>query len=105
MFTTISAEAGNRNGIIQGEFPIWVTFETEFKGRGGWSLIAHVDYDGQKSTHTTYTTDSMFIDSLSDIESYDEKQLAIMERMLNDDVVMNIVMWCKEVQDELAQDN
>jgi hypothetical protein len=25
--------------------------------------------------------------------------------MLNDDVVMNIVMWCKEVQDELAQDN
>jgi hypothetical protein len=105
MFTTISAETGNRNGIIQGEFPIWVTFETEFKGRGGWNLIAHVDYEGQTSTHTTYTTNSMFIDSLSDIESYDEKQLAIMDYMFNDDVVFNIVSWCEEVQDELAQDN
>ena len=105
MNTTISAEAGNRNGIIHGEFPIFVTFETKFKGRGGWNLIAHVDYEGQTSTHTTYTTDSSFIDSLSDIDTYDEKQLALMERMFNDDVVMNIVMFCKEVQEDLAQNN
>jgi hypothetical protein len=103
MFTTIDAQH-NRNGIIEGEFPIWVTFETEFKGRGGWNLIAHVDYEGQKSTFTRYITDSMFIDSLSDIDSYDDKQLAIMDYMFNDDVVFNIVSWCEEVQEDLAQE-
>jgi len=103
MFTTIDAQH-NRNGIIQGEFQIYVTFETEFKGRGGWNLIAHVDYEGQKSTHTRYITDSMFIDSLSEIESYDDKQLAIMDYMFNDDVVFNIVSWCEEVNEELAQE-
>jgi len=102
MFTIINAE-NNRNGIIKGEFYVWVTFETEFKGRGGWNLIANVDYEGHKSIHTRYITDSMFIDSLSDIESYEKKQSSIMDRMFNDDVLFNIASWCEELRDELIK--
>jgi hypothetical protein len=102
MFTIVNAE-NNRNGIIQGEFPIWVTFETEFKGRGGFNLIAHVEYENKKSIHTRYITDSIFIDSLSDIESYEEKQEVIKEYMFNDNVIFNIALWCEEVNEELNE--
>jgi len=74
MTTTVTTQSGR-------EVEVALYFTKEFKGRGGWNIICEATIgkgngyvNGFTKKLSFYTTDSEFIDSLSDDLNYDEKQ-------------------------------
>lgn len=82
------------------QFEIETYFAHEFQGRGGWNVICEVSFKGEKKTFRHYTTDSMFIDQISDMKaddaSWDEIQNAYKEKAF-DSIEENILEWCEEI--------
>ena len=95
MKTTI----GNYNGE---QFEVKTYFNQEFKGRGGWYINCDVTFKGEKKTFRHYTTDSEFIDQISEMKaedaSWDEIQNAYEEKAF-DSIEESILEWCEEVNE------
>lgn len=87
-----------------GQFQIYITHEIEVKSRGGYLISGNVQYGGEQMKFSTYTTDSGFYDSLNEMESYDQKQLALHDRLMTDEIVSQIFDRCKEVDEMEAED-
>jgi hypothetical protein len=85
------------------QFEVETYFAQEFKGRGGWNINCEVSYMGKKKTFRHYTTDSMFIDEISDMKaddaSWDEIQKAYSEKVF-DDLKEIILEWCEDLKEE-----
>jgi hypothetical protein len=82
------------------QFEIETYFSQEFKGRGGWNINCEVSFKGEKKTFSYYTTDSMFIDQITDMTadgaSWGEIQNAYMEKSF-DSMEECILEWCEEI--------
>lgn len=82
------------------QFEIEILFFQIFKGRGAWSINCEVSYKGHKKTFHTLTTDSIFVDKISDMKadgaSWDEIQKACKEKFF-DNLEESILEWCVEV--------
>jgi hypothetical protein len=79
-----------------------VHFSSQFKGRGGWNISCEVYFKGQKKKFNHYTTDSNFIDLISDMRaedaSHEEIQQAYFDRFMeyfND----QIIEWCEKARE------
>ena len=85
------------------QFEIETYFAQEFKGRGGWNINCEVSFKGEKKTFRHYTTDSMFIDQISDMKaddaSWDEIQNAYKEKSF-DSLEESILEWCEEINEK-----
>lgn len=96
MTTTIENHEGE-------QFEIETYFSQEFKGRGSWNINCEVSFKGQKKTFSLQTTDSIFIDKISDIKadnvfSWDEIQNDYKEKAL-DMLEESIIEWCEAIID------
>lgn len=71
----MEATIQNYNGE---HFEIETYFYQIFKGRGAWNINCEVSYKGHKKMFHAYTTDSIFVDKISDMKadgaSWDEIQ-------------------------------
>ena len=80
-------------------FEIETYFAQEFKGLGGWNINAEVSFNGKKKTFRYYTTDSIFIDQISEMKadnaSWHEIQNAYKEKTF-DSLEESILEWCEE---------
>ena len=92
MNTTIKNHKGE-------QFEIETYFDQTFKGRGGWNINCEVSYKGNRKTFHHYTTDSMFVDEISDMKadnySWGEIQAAYKEKAF-DSMKESILEWCEE---------
>jgi hypothetical protein len=95
MKTTITNYKGD-------EIEIVLYFAHEFKGRGGWNIKCEVLYDGNRKTFSHYTTDSMFVDHISDMKedeaTYDEIQDAYYDKFY-DYFHERIIIWYEDITD------
>ena len=95
MKTTIE----NYNGE---QFEMETYFTQQFKGKGGWNINCEVTFKGEKKTFRYYTTDSMFIDQISEMKaddaSWEEIQNAYKEKVLYR-IEESILEWCEEVNE------
>lgn len=82
------------------QFEIENHFSQEFKGRGGWNINCEVSFKGEKKKFRHYTTDSMFIDGISDMKADDasseEIQNAYKEKAFYS-MEESILEWCEEI--------
>jgi hypothetical protein len=85
------------------QFEIETYFGHEFKGRGGWNISCDVSFKGERKTFSHYTTDSMFIDQISDMKgndaSFDEIQNAYKEEAFYR-LEESILEWVEYVNEE-----
>lgn len=81
------------------EYEVDLYFSHEFKGRGGWDIKCEVAFNSHKDTFRVYTTDSQFIDHLSDMKadnvSFEEIQNTYFERFFPS-IEEKISEWCEE---------
>lgn len=79
-------------------------FSHEFKGRGGWHILTEATTGRDKKTFKQYTTDSQFIDKLSDMKSdaatFEEIQKAYFERFFDERTSQDIEEFFEELQNE-----
>lgn len=91
--TTLS-KSNNQN------FDVNLHFAQEFKGRGGWNIKCDVSYNDEKTTFTTYTTNTRFIDSISgmraDDASWEGIQQAYSDEFLSE-FKERIIEWCENI--------
>lgn len=82
------------------QFEIETYFAQEFKGRGGWNITCNVSFNGENKTFKHYTTDSAFIDQISDMRaddaSWDEIQEAYKYKSF-DEMKESILEWCEDI--------
>lgn len=101
MTTTIE----NYNGE---EFEITTYFSQEFRGRGGWNINCEVSFKGNEKTFRHYTTDSIFIDEISDMKadnaSWEEIQNAYKEKVF-DSIEEDILEWCEGINEEEEEED
>lgn len=82
-----------------------VEFEIDFSnkraGYGQWNIIAEIEISGMTRTSKVHTTDSLFIDGLSDLETTEEKQQLYFDRFYDEfeDIILE---WINE--DEIFVD-
>jgi len=85
------------------EFNVNLYFSHEFQGRGGWSINCEVSFKCYKKEFRHYTTDSEFIDQISDMKSDDisfkEIQNKYKEKFF-DDLKEIIIEWCEYKSEE-----
>jgi hypothetical protein len=72
-----------------------VEFSNFRSGHGHHSVICEVEYNGQKYSIKTKTSDMPFIDSLDEM-TYQEKQLAFLEKF---DLEENLIEFYYDVKD------
>ena len=95
MFTTLTDYLGK-------EFEIYVTWMHQFKGRGGWNVIASVSYNDEQKDFRHYMTDSMFIDEISELKAEDTSLEDIQQRytdMYLSELSEEILEWCEEINE------
>ena len=96
MKTTIENYRGEK-------FEVETYFNQEFKGRGGWNINCEVYFKGEKKTFRYYTTDSMFIDQISEMKadyaSWDDIQNAYIEKVFYR-IEDSIFEWCEEINEK-----
>lgn len=84
-------------------FEIDTYFSQTLRGRGGWNINCEVSFKGEKKTFRHYTTDSMFIDQISDMKadhaSWDEIQKAYKEKAF-DSIEPDILEWCEDINEK-----
>lgn len=89
------------------QFEVEIYFNQEYKGRGGWNINCEVSFNGEKKTFRHYTTDSMFIDYISEMKagdaSWDEIQNAYKEKVFYH-IEDSIIEWCEEVNENEEDD-
>jgi len=89
------------------QFEVELYFTQEFKGRGGWNINCEVTFKSDKKIFRRYTTDTIFIDSISDMKSddasYDEIQDAYYEKSFSS-VEESVIDWCEEVIEAIEED-
>lgn len=96
MNTTIQHHVGEK-------FEIEIYFEQQFKGRGGWNINCTVSFKSEKKTFSHYTTDSMFIDKISDMKTDDASWADIQQAYKEhafDKIEQDILEWCESVIEE-----
>lgn len=96
MLTTIENHKGE-------QFEIVIYFSQEFKGRGGWNINCQVCFKDEKKTFSYYTTNSTFIDEISNMKengaSWDEIQNAYEEEVFYY-LEESILEWCEEINEK-----
>jgi hypothetical protein len=58
----------NSNGQ---QFNVQLYFSQEFKGRGGWNILCEVTFKEERKTFKIYTTNTHFIDQISEMKADD----------------------------------
>lgn len=64
--------------ILNTEVSLDYSFER--MGRGHYKVICQAEFLNEKYRYTAVTTDSQFIDELSECDSFEEKQAMFLER-------------------------
>lgn len=86
------------------QFEIETYFYQEFRGRGGWDIKCEVTFKNEKKTFRHYTTDTTFIDKISDMKAddafWDEIQDAYSEKTF-DSLEEIILEWCEEINEKV----
>ena len=95
--------------IYNGEkLETFLYFAHEFKGRGGWNITCEVSYKKEKKNFRHYTTDSMFIDSLSDMKangaSFDDFQNAYYNHSFHN-MEADVIEWLAEILEKENEEN
>jgi 2',3'-cyclic-nucleotide 2'-phosphodiesterase (5'-nucleotidase family) len=90
------------------ELEVELYFSQEFKSYGHWSIKCEVTFKGEKKTFTEVTTDSEFIDHMSDLKSndasWDEIQDAYRDKVL-DSLEESIIEWCENVLEKIEEND
>lgn len=100
MTTTIETQNGNKADVT-------IYFSKEFKGRGGWNIICETSFKRETKNFRHYTTDSSFIDSLSDMKtenaSFKEIQNAYYEHSFYN-MQEEVAEWIEEILSKENED-
>jgi hypothetical protein len=78
------------------KFEVEIYFDNLFAGYGHWTIRCNIEFNGEKKEFRIKTTDSQFIDSLSEMD-YNQKQSAYMDSFLSE-FEEQIVEWCENVE-------
>jgi hypothetical protein len=97
---TIETQNGNKADVT-------LYFSQEFKGRGGWNITCEVSFKSETKKFRNYTTDSIFIDEISNMKaddaSFDEIQNAYCEHSFHK-MEEEVAEWIEEILTEENED-
>jgi|JI9StandDraft_1071089.scaffolds.fasta_scaffold94106_5 hypothetical protein len=97
---TIETQNGNKADVT-------LYFSQEFKGRGGWNITCEVSFKSETKKFRNYTTDSIFIDEISNMKaddaSFDEIQNAYYEHSFHK-MEEEVAEWIEEILTEENED-
>lgn len=62
-------------------------------GYGHWKVYFTIEFNGVKKDFSVITTDSIFIDEMSDLDSYSEIEERHIEKFFNQDLEERILEW------------
>lgn len=62
-------------------------------GYGHWKVYFTIEFNGVKKDFSVLTTDSIFIDEMSDLDSYSEIEERHIEKFFNEDLEERILEW------------
>lgn len=77
-------------------------FRHSHRGYGQWHILCELYFEGQKRTFREHTTDSQFIDSISDMKADDATHEEIQQAYFNayfDNIKEIILEWVEEVKE------
>ena len=79
-----------------------IHFSSKVAGHGAWDVLCTVQYGGNNTVITKLTTDSSFIDTLSDMRaddaSHEDVQNFFAEKFLNDRLEDDIQEWLENLE-------
>lgn len=73
---------------------------TGWRSHGHWNVIFEIEFQGKTKSFSKVTTDSQFIDELSDMDLSEEKENAIIQKYFDYDVEEAILEWIETIVED-----
>lgn len=99
MYTTVTTKSGK-------QYEIDLYFSNVFKGRGGWNINLKANWQGEKYESHIYTTNTRFIDELSDRKAEDESWDTIQQFYADEFLHLfetDLSQWCEELENQFIE--